>query len=201
MAETGRIFQLFCGLTFTPRRVNDCVFNLFGGRLAIDEKTLVFLRERIVGFAQSRIGRDTAEDLAQETLMLLTSKYADLEKVTDLLPVAIRVMQFKAMDKVGSKTWTAERTKSDPVDLPLPSPEPSPYDQIEAKETAERLAATFKFLGPECRKLMRLRYVGKSTHEIQAIMGIENTSTTNVRIKRCYDRWRKLMAEAAGGLK
>ena len=87
--------------------------------MAIDEKTLVFLRERIVGFGQSRVGREAAEDLAQETLMLPTSKYAHLERVTDLLPVAIRIMEFKALDKVGSKTWTAERTKSDPVDLPL----------------------------------------------------------------------------------
>jgi DNA-directed RNA polymerase specialized sigma24 family protein len=121
------------------------------------------------------------------------------------MSVAFKIMANKALDMVGSKTWTAERTKSDPVDLPLPSAEPSPYERIEAKEearrTTERMAATFKLLGPKCRRLMRLRYAGKSTQEIQTIVGIENTSTTNVQIKRCYDRWRGLIAETTGGVK
>ena len=122
-----------------------------------DEKTLVFLRERIIGFGQSRVGRDAAEDLAQEALLLLSTKYAHLERLSDLMSVAFKIMANKALDMVGSKTWTAERTKSDPVDLPLPSVEPSPYERIEAKEearrTTERMAATFQLLGPSAAGL------------------------------------------------
>jgi hypothetical protein len=46
-------------------------------------------------YATSRVGRDAAEDLAQDTLMLLNQKYAHLSSRDDLVPVAVRIMQYK----------------------------------------------------------------------------------------------------------
>jgi RNA polymerase sigma-70 factor (ECF subfamily) len=45
------------------------------------DEILSSLRERIVGFAASRMGRDSAEDLAQEVLILLHEKYAHVDRL------------------------------------------------------------------------------------------------------------------------
>src|ERR1017187_3795216 len=56
---------------------------------------LLRVRERILHYGTSKVGRDAAEDLAQETLMLLDQKYGHLESPEDLVPLAIRIMQLK----------------------------------------------------------------------------------------------------------
>lgn len=56
---------------------------------------LLRLRERIVAFAASRIARDAAEDLAQETLMLLHDKYAHVTRLEELFPLSMQIMRFK----------------------------------------------------------------------------------------------------------
>src|SRR5439155_27391742 len=48
------------------------------------DEILERLRERIVRFAASKLARDSAEDLAQEVLLVLHEKYPTLERVEDL---------------------------------------------------------------------------------------------------------------------
>ena len=55
------------------------------------------LRERIVGFAASRMQRDAAEDLAQEVLILLHEKYGHLDRLEDLLPLSLKIVRFKML--------------------------------------------------------------------------------------------------------
>jgi RNA polymerase sigma-70 factor (ECF subfamily) len=55
------------------------------------------LRERMVGFAASRMQRDAAEDLAQEVLILLHEKYGHLDRLEDLLPLALKIIRFKLL--------------------------------------------------------------------------------------------------------
>ena len=61
------------------------------------EQLLEKLRERIVGFAASRMQRDAAEDLAQEVLILLHEKYGHLDRLEDLLPLSLKIVRFKMM--------------------------------------------------------------------------------------------------------
>ncbi len=202
MARTGRIFhRLFATLTIAASRVI-IVFSIFlGAGLAISEENLALLRERIVAFGQSKVDRAVAEDLAHQTFILISEKYPGLDSLADLVPLAIRIMQFKIMDMVGSLRHNKDRTKTDPVDLPLPDPGPSPYDQLENREMIALMVATYKYLDPKCRRLMSLRYEGKSTKEIQAVMGISNQTTANVQVFRCYRRWRALMANPPKGVR
>src|SRR5882762_647776 len=55
------------------------------------------LRERMVAFAASRLQRDATEDLAQEVLILLYEKYPRVNRVDELLPLAMKVLRFKMM--------------------------------------------------------------------------------------------------------
>ena len=49
------------------------------------------LRERMVAFAASRSAGAHAEDLAQEVLVLIHEKYAHLDRLEDLLPLAFQI--------------------------------------------------------------------------------------------------------------
>ena len=85
------------------------------------DEILAQLRERIVAFAASRMGRDTAEDIAQETLILLEEKYADVIELSELLPLSLQIVRFKM---AGARRKSVRRGESSqiPVDeLQLPS--------------------------------------------------------------------------------
>ena len=63
----------------------------------LSDETLLSLRERIVAFAASRIGKDVAEDLAQEVLIVLHEKYGHVTRPEELLPLALQIIRFKMM--------------------------------------------------------------------------------------------------------
>jgi len=46
-------------------------------------------------FAASRVGRDAAEDLAQEVLVLLHEKYPQVTRLEELLPLSFQILRFK----------------------------------------------------------------------------------------------------------
>ena len=56
---------------------------------------LAALRERILAFAASRYGRQLAEDVAQEVLLVLHQKYAHVTEITELVPLALQIARFK----------------------------------------------------------------------------------------------------------
>src|SRR5438067_11927913 len=61
------------------------------------EEILRKLRERIVSLAASRLRGDAAEDLAQEVLILLHEKYGHVDRVEELLPLALQIVRFKIL--------------------------------------------------------------------------------------------------------
>src|SRR5271157_6051846 len=114
------------------------------------------LRERIVGFAASRIQRDAAEDLAQEVLILIHEKYSHVEPLEELLPLALRIVRFKMM---GLRRKTVRH--------------------------GEHTAVPVGQLGERCRKLLALKLDGKSFAEIQAVLGAASLNTVYTWDLRC----------------
>ena len=85
------------------------------------------LRERTVRFAASRLRGDAAEDLAQEVLLVIHEKYAALDRVEDLLPVALEITRLKLW-AIRRKTMRRGEDKQVSVDdLPLTGSDPDPY--------------------------------------------------------------------------
>src|SRR6266508_732868 len=68
-----------------------------GGEDRLGAEILDRLRRRLVSFGASRVQRDVAEDLAQETLLLLTTKYAEVTGLNALLPLSLKIMRFKIL--------------------------------------------------------------------------------------------------------
>ncbi|HJZ96040.1 MAG TPA: hypothetical protein VKE70_06015, partial [Candidatus Solibacter sp.] len=59
------------------------------------DEILANLRERILAFAASRMGRDVAEDLAQEVLVVLHEKYPQVSRLDELVPLSFQILRFK----------------------------------------------------------------------------------------------------------
>src|SRR6267143_2074942 len=105
------------------------------------QEILLKLRERMVAFAASRLQRDAAEDLAQEVLILLHEKYPRVDRVEELLPLAMKVLRFKMMAVRRKAQRRGEYTQVPVDELPIADGGLDPEADAERRETRERLIA------------------------------------------------------------
>jgi RNA polymerase sigma-70 factor (ECF subfamily) len=149
------------------------------------EEILRKLRERIVGFAASRMQKDAAEDLAQEVLILLHEKYGDLDRLEDLLPLSLKIVRFKMLAYRRKVRRHGEFTQVSPDEIQMPDGRIDALAAMEQREARERLMAAISGLGERCRKLLALKLEGKSFAEIQAIFGASSINTIYTWDFRC----------------
>lgn len=170
------------------------ILGLAGVAVTRDE-VLAQLRERIVRFAASHLGRETAEDLAQEALMLLHEKYAHLDRLEDLLPLSLQIVRYKMLSWKRKAVRHGEYTQVSIEDIPLPDLDASPADSLERREMVERLETALGQMGERCRELFRLKLEGRTFPEIQKILGVGAINTVYTWDHRC----RKHLLELMGG--
>jgi RNA polymerase sigma-70 factor (ECF subfamily) len=143
------------------------------------------LRERIVGFAASRMQRDAAEDLAQEVLILLHEKYGDLHRLEDLLPLSLKIVRFKMLAHRRKARRHGEFTQVSADEIQVPDGRTDALTAMEQREARERLIAAVSALGDRCRKLLGLKLEGKSFAEIQAVFEVSSINTIYTWDFRC----------------
>ncbi|MCL4796526.1 MAG: sigma-70 family RNA polymerase sigma factor [Bryobacteraceae bacterium] len=157
------------------------------------------LRERILAFAASRMERSAAEDLAQETMLVLHEKYAHLDAPEDLLPVAFQVLRFKMAAHVRKRKRRGE-DHSLPVDeIPLPAAEPDPEQAALAAERRACLLEGFASLGERCRELLRLKIAGHGFEAIRKHFGAASINTIYTWDLRCRNQLRESLRQIWGG--
>ncbi len=159
------------------------------------DEILLRLRERIVAFAASRIAGDAAEDLAQETLMLLHDKYAHVTRLEELFPLSMQIMRFKmvAMRRKSYRRGEAGQISVDDIQIPDLGPDPAAF--AERKEMLERMTAAIGKLGTRCREIFRLKLLGRNFSEIQVDMKAASINTVYTWDARC----RKQLLDEMGG--
>ncbi len=161
---------------------------------------LTRLRERIVAFAASRMmkgagGAATAEDVAQDTLLVLEEKYKAVEALEDLVPLALQIARFKVM-ALHTKSLRRGEGTSVPVDeIPLADPAEDAEAMLERRERLDRLETALLTLGDRCRELFKMKLQGLRFPEIQQRMGAESINTVYTWDLRC----RKQLIERMGG--
>ena len=156
---------------------------------------LARLRERITAFAASRYMGGSAEDLAQDVLLVLHEKYAGVESLEELLPLGLKILRYKIMGQ-QAKTWRRGEHKQTPVeDMPLPDPGDDPEEMAAKKERLGRLKHALGEMGERCREVFRHKLEGKGFPEIQKIMGAASVNTVYTWDSRC----RKELLEKLGG--
>jgi RNA polymerase sigma-70 factor (ECF subfamily) len=139
--------------------------------------------------------RDTAEDLAQEVLILLHEKYHHVDRMEELVPLSLQIARFKIMSLRRKSQRHGEYTQVSVTDIQLPDLEANPATLVERKMMLERLTAAVGQLGERCRELLRLKLQGKDFGEIQKRMGAGSINTVYTWDHRC----RKQLLELMGG--
>jgi RNA polymerase sigma-70 factor (ECF subfamily) len=159
------------------------------------DEILARLRERIVAFAASQLSRDIAEDVAQEVLLLLHTKYREVALLEDLLPLSLQIARFKIVSFRRKTHRRGEDTQVQVEDVPVAAVGLDPAASLEKKEMLERLTAALAKLEGRCRELFRLKLQGKGFAEIQQILGVKSINTVYTWDFRC----RKQLLERLGG--
>jgi RNA polymerase sigma-70 factor, ECF subfamily len=158
------------------------------------------LRERILRFAASRVARDVAEDLSQEVLLLLATKYAALSAAEDLVPLAFRIVRFKIMGYRRKALRHGEIGPGSSGDHPADWADPvtwhGPEEQLRRRELSDRLASAVQQLTGRCRTLLRLKLEGHRFADIQQAMGARTINTVYTWDARCRERLLQLMGGA-----
>jgi RNA polymerase sigma-70 factor (ECF subfamily) len=158
------------------------------------DQTLTRLRERILRYAASKLSKDSAEDVAQEVLMILHEKYPAVDRIEDLLPLSLEIARFKIWGARRKAFRRGEPSAVSVDDLPLAGADPDPLEQTERRERLDNLEAALKQLGERCRELFRLKLEGYSFAEIQKRLKVESMNTLYTWDFRC----RKQLAAALG---
>ena len=160
------------------------------------DEILARLRERIVVFAASQLSRDIAEDVAQEVLLLLHTKYQEVALLEDLLPLSLQIARFKIVSLRRKAHRRGEDTQLQVEDVPVAAVGLDPAASLEKKEMLERLTAALAKLEGRCRELFRLKLQGKGFAEIQQLLGVKSINTVYTWDFRC----RKQLLERLGGV-
>jgi RNA polymerase sigma-70 factor (ECF subfamily) len=159
------------------------------------DQILSQLRERIVAFAASRISKDMAEDLCQEVMLLLHEKYAHVEELTELVPLALQIMRFKLMSQRRTAQRRGEYTSVSVQEIQLPDLGISPAGEFERKQMLLRLEAAIRKLGDRCQQIIRWKLEGKGFAEIQELLHAASINTVYTWDYRC----RQNLLELLGG--
>jgi RNA polymerase sigma-70 factor, ECF subfamily len=157
------------------------------------DQILVCLRERILAFATLRVSKDRAEDLVQDVLLVLHDKYARVTELTELVPLAFQILRFKMLDAHRKSFRRGEYNQESVDELPLADPGDDPAQQLERKQTVERLVQAMDQLGARCRELFTWKLEGKSFPEIQKLMDQNSVNTIYTWDLRCRKQLLSLM--------
>ncbi len=155
------------------------------GSMSSRDQILGQLRERIVAFAASRLQKDTAEDLAQEVLIVLEQKYQHVEALEELLPLSLQIVRYKMLGLHRKSARRGEYKQAQIDDMPLADPNPDPEALAARRQLQERLRKAMTRLEGRCRELFRLKLDGKTFAEIQGILGASSLNTVYTWDFRC----------------
>jgi RNA polymerase sigma-70 factor (ECF subfamily) len=146
------------------------------------------LRERILGFAPSKVLREAAEDLVQEVLIVLHEKYPEITALRELLPLSLQILRYKILDCHRKSFRRGEYNQESVEELPLPASGDNPETELVKKQRLERLIVAFDQLSNRCRQLFRWKLEGKKFSEIQSLLGATSINTVYTWDQRCLRR-------------
>jgi RNA polymerase sigma-70 factor (ECF subfamily) len=157
------------------------------------EEILQQLRERMLAFATSRGLRNSAEDLAQDVMIVLHEKYTNVTELTELVPLSFQILRFKMLDRHRKMLRHGEYNQESVDDFPLVDPGDDPSLQAEQKERVTQLIAALNQLGQRCQHLFRLKLEGHTFPEIMTIFGEHSINTIYTWDSRCRKQLLVLM--------
>ncbi len=98
--------------------------------------------------------------------MVLYEKYAAVTELTELLPLAITITDFKIRDYIRKRSRRKEDQQVPVEEINLPSPAPNPHRQAEQREMLARVMREMNQLPQRQREVMGLSLEGLPFPEI-----------------------------------
>ncbi len=155
---------------------------------------LATLRERIIAFAASRYGRQIAEDIAQEVLLVIHQKYTNVTEISELVPLALQITRFKLTAQARKSARRGENRTVDIAEEPIADQQIDIIHQVEQKELVDQLHLALPLLGERCREIFRLKLKGHSFPEIQQVLAATSINTVYTWESRCREELKRLMS-------
>ena len=186
----------FTALGYSPAAMAD------EGALDRDE-VLARVRARVLGAARARLSPADAEDLTQEALVLLTTKYAHVTAAGELVALGIRIVAFKraAFWRKAARRQKLDGPSPGPVDPggddPLervPGTLPDPEEAAIAKQRLATFVEAAARLDGRCREILRRKLQGASFVEIAGELG-KPVNTVYSWDHRCHQRLKALLGD------
>jgi len=136
-----------------------------------------------------------AEDLCQEVMLVLHEKYAHVEELGELVPLALQIVRFKLMSQRRTSQRRGEYTSVSVQEIQLPDLGLSPAGEFERKQMLLRLESAIRQLGDRCRQIIRWKLEGRNFSEIQELLHAASINTVYTWDSRC----RQDLLERLGG--
>jgi RNA polymerase sigma factor (sigma-70 family) len=156
------------------------------------DRVLERLRARLLSFARRVLREDVAEDLVQETFVLLTTKYAGVREPEECVRLGIEILRKKRAGYFRKVRRRAEDGSVDAADAGLEDQTPDPEELAHRRLIAERLRHGVAKLSGRCRELVRLKLEERTFPEIAEIMRAK-LNTVYSWDHRCTERLRALV--------
>ena len=156
------------------------------------EPLLERLRQRFLAFARRSLASDVAEDLVQETFLLLTTKYAHVRAPEDRVRLGIAIIRKKRAGHWRKSHRRGEAEAVDATEANLEDDRPDPEELADRRLLVARLRTAVAALSGRCRELVRLKLEERTFPEIAEIMKAK-LNTVYSWDHRCTERLRVLV--------
>lgn len=145
------------------------------------DEVLTKLSAKIVRFAMSKkLNVQDAEDVGQDTLLLIHERYSHLERESDLVPLGIHMAKLKCHEKLrGLYRAGVWPENYDPVSDDL-----LPDELLERTQWLEWISAVIPKLEERCRRIFELQLRGFETRAIAETLGL-TVNALHVAALRC----------------
>lgn len=166
------------------------------------DEVLARVRARVLAATRSWLSHEDAEDIAQETLVLLSTKYAHVSAPEELVRLAVETAWRKRLS-----LWRKRARRKGLGETPLPSledgadpleraasAERSPEDIAHGRQRLALLVEAAARLGERCRELLRRKLEGASLAEIARELG-KPVNTVYSWDHRCHQKLKQRLGE------
>jgi RNA polymerase sigma factor (sigma-70 family) len=159
------------------------------------DRTWPLIRQRILASAKSHFSPDDAEDLTQQTMVVLMERYAD-RPIEDLLALGLQVLTRLRLHQLSSYKRRSE--EGDPRVEELLDSDQSPEQAVLNQERAAILAKAIGKLGEPCRDLLLHWMRGDASEVIRDKLGFSSTTAVHVALSRCKNKLRDIVSSEVG---
>jgi RNA polymerase sigma factor (sigma-70 family) len=144
------------------------------------------LHLRILGLARKLGCREHSSDIAQETMLELARRYAEINSLEELVKLANRICVNKVLNLRRQNRHEAASLDDHATHAPTPE------DLLSNKELQDKLRSALQRCSPRCKTLFGLLLAGEETTALLKQLGCSQSALYSLR-SRCLQELRSIL--------